>query len=287
MKTLKKPFVSGIRSWPCVLLVLTLAGSAVQSHAQIYTFSHKNSSMGIDVGSSAGIFSWQVDGVSQLAQSSLFYRVGALGPEAGIQNISAPTVNQYLNNASFRLLDVTYANSDYSVRTVYSFAGNDPGTGKANLSETLTVANSSAANMDFHFYQYSDFDLGGVPGGQSVQFSQNTVNGQYYKATQTDGSRSMTETINSAVPPIGHYEAAFFNQTLVKLNDGNPTTLNDNVSAGPGDVTFAYQWDVTLAPGGSFQISKLIAVVPEPSVSALALTGLLALRLIRRRRQAS
>ncbi len=162
-----------------------------------------------------------------MTQSWLFYRVGAVGPEAGIQNIGAPVVNQYLNNASFRLLDVSYANSGYSVRTVYSLTGNDPGTGKANLSETLTVANSSAGNLDFHFYQYSDFDLGGNPGGQSVLFSQNTVNGQYYKVTQTDGSRSVTETINSAVPPIGHYEAAYFANTLNSLNDGNPTTLGD------------------------------------------------------------
>jgi hypothetical protein len=113
----------------------------------------------------------------------------------------------------------------------------------------------------------------------------NDVTGQYYRVTQVGGGASVTETINSAAPPIGHFEAGIYDQTLLSLTDGNPTTLSDTVFAGPGDVTFAYQWDVVLGPGGSFQISKLIAV-PEPSSATLALTGILLLGLLNRKRRA-
>lgn len=284
MKTQRKPFVSRIRSLACVLCAVSLFGTAVQSSAALYALNHKNSGVTIDSTSGAGVFDWQVDGVNQLAQSWLYYRVG-LAPETGIQTIGVPVVNQYVNNAFFRVLDLTYANPNFSVRTVYSLTGGDPGSASANLSETLTVANLSGASLDFHFFQYSDFDLNNSALDQSVQFIQNMVNLQYYKVVQTDGSSSVVETINTANPPIGHFEAGLFPATLNKLTDGVADNLTDALNAGNGDLTFAYQWDVVLAPGASFQISKLISVVPEPSVSALVLSGLAVLGLLLRRRR--
>ena len=73
-----------------------------------------------------------------------------------------------------------------------------------------------------------------------------------------------------------HHEAAFFPITLNKLNDGVPTTLSDTppigVPVGSGDVTWAYQWDVLIQPGLTFQISKdknVINIVPEPGACGL------------------
>ena len=64
------------------------------------------------------------------------------------------------------------------------------------------------------------------------------------------------------------------------LNDPNTNTSSSIV--GPGDVTWAYEWDRTISPGSTFLISKDKALtgvpqVPEPSALALALAGLFAL----------
>jgi hypothetical protein len=55
------------------------------------------------------------------------------------------------------------------------------------------------------------------------------------------------------------------------------TNLSDTpatgVVVGPGDVTWAYQWDVSVPVGGTFQISKdknlSAGVIPEPATVAL------------------
>ena len=107
---------------------------------------------------------------------------------------------------------------------------------------------------------------------------------QYYKALQTDGSHTVTEVVNSASPPISHFDAQLANVTLASLTDGSPTTLSDSTSAGPGNVTFAYQWDVTLANTGSFQLSKLLTIVPEPSIFSLIIAALATAHTMRRKK---
>jgi hypothetical protein len=87
----------------------------------------------------------------------------------------------------------------------------------------------------------------------------------------------LTSTVNTANPPIGHYEANLFANTLTSLGDANPTTLNDIAAVGIGDATYAYQWDVLLAPGASFQLSRLTSIVPEPTTAALCGLALFAL----------
>ena len=71
--------------------------------------------------------------------------------------------------------------------------------------------------------------------------------------------------------------------TITSLTDGLPTTLNDMTSFGPGDATFAYQWDISMAPGSTFIISKILSVVPEPSSAALLSLGILGFGMLRRR----
>ena len=258
-------------------------GVLSQSQAQIYSLNNNNSVAQINVGSSAGIFNWSVDGQNQLAQSWFWYRVGST-PEAPINAISPAIINSYVNIPALNKLDITYGNTNYSVSALFQVAGQTAGSGRSSMGQTITVANLSGSSLDFHLFQYSDFDLGGVTGSQSVQYFLNGITGQYYQVVQTFGSRSVTETVNSATPPIGHVEAGLFNATLVKLNDGVASTLNDNLAIGPGDATFAYEWDVTLAPGATFQISKILAIVPEPSIAALLGLGTGIVTLYRRRR---
>jgi hypothetical protein len=261
---------------------LVFQASVLQSQAQIVTLTDNNSVVQVNTGSSAGMSSWSVNGQNQLAQQWFWYRVGATGPEAPINTISAPTITT--PNAS--TLYTSYANNSYGVQIKYSLTGGSAVSGKADMGESIVINNTSASALDFHFFQYSDFNLGGTTGGQTVQLGKN-LSGLFNEALQTAPGVAFTETV--LTPGANHGEAGLVNTTLVKLNDGTPTTLNDNAGpVGPGDATWAFEWDLSIAPGGSALISKdkyiQLQPIPEPSSLALISLGLAGCALIKRRR---
>lgn len=264
----------------CGTGILT-AALANQTQAQDFLAAHRNATAGINTtNAGAGVVSWSVDGVNNLNFQGLYYRVGAGGPEATVQSISStPTVSFTQIPNVLSMLDVTYANASFSVRTLFQLTGGTAGSGTANLSETITVQNLSGAPLDFHLFQYSDFNLGGLAGGQTAQFLFDSL-GQPYKVTQTGGFRSITETVNANTAAVGHYQAGLGNLILASLTDGGPTTLSDTTTAGPGDATFAYQWDSVLAANGTLTISKLMTIsVPEPTIASLLFVTLGAMAL--------
>ena len=254
----------------------------LQSQAQIVTLTDNNSVAQVNTASQAGMFNWSVNGQNQLAQQWFWFRVGATGPEASINTISAPTITT--PNAS--TLYTSYANNSYGVQIKYSLTGGSAVSGKADMGESIVINNTSASALDFHFFQYSDFNLGGATGGQTVQLGKN-LSGLFNEALQTAPGVAFTETV--LTPGANHGEAGLVNTTLVKLNDGTPTTLNDNAGpVGPGDATWAFEWDLSIAPGSSALISKdkyiQLQPIPEPSSLALISLGLAGCALIKRRR---
>ena len=156
-------------------------------------------------------------------------------------------------------------------------SGGSTTSGKSDIGETIRIFNTSATTLSFHLFQYSDFDLGDA-GNDTVQLGRN-IRGLFNEASQTDiNGAGLTETV--VTPGANHGEVAFFADTLNHLNSGTAYNLNDNSGpVGPGDVTWALQWDFNIAPGGSAIVSKdkylQIAPVPEPAVMALAGLGLL------------
>jgi PEP-CTERM motif len=279
MKTFDRAPVGGVRFVRPVLLALAVGGLAIQGQAQTYVLSGGNSSIQVNLGGTPGVSDWVVDGVNQLNQQWFYYRVGSTGPEFSINNIVAsPTINM----ATATKVDATYAAGGYSVRTVFALTGEGIGTHDSNLAETITIHNASATDH-LHFFQYADFDLGNQTGNQTAQFSANAF-GNYYQVVQSDNlGNQVTELIGGAASGLVHVQAGLVDGTLLTLGDANPTTLNDTLSAGPGNTAWAYEWDV--APGGNLIISKLITVVPEPSSLALILLGGAAfVRLLRRHR---
>jgi hypothetical protein len=231
-----------------------------------------NSSAQVTPSTQAGMSSWHVEGVNQLTQQWFWYRLGALNGELSINTISAPLVTQSTANT----LTTSYANAQLSLRLDYTLRGGTLGSGNSDINETVTINNVSGGALTLHFFQYSDFDLNGTTGGDTVQLGKNGL-GLFNLADQSKGATTLSETVTT--PGATHGEAAFFNQTLAKLTDLNPTTLNDNAGpVGPGDVTWALEWDVTVAAGDSFIIGKdkSITGVPEPTALALLSAGLLA-----------
>ena len=115
--------------------------------------------------------------------------------------------------------------------------------------------------------------------------------GLYTGAVQTTGGaggNGIAEVIDA--PYANRAEAALYAQTLNELNSGSYYNLNDNLSAGPGNVTWAFQWNAVLNPGDSLDITKdkglSIQIVPEPSVVAFIVLGVGALGLAVRRKLA-
>ena len=84
----------------------------------------------------------------------------------------------------------------------------------------------------------------------------------------TDGKSFPDEWIE--FDPLGQDVAsALLGGGLGKLDDGDADDLSDdNGPIGPGDLAWAFQWDLTLEPGASFvlSINKLIEI-PAPAAA--------------------
>jgi hypothetical protein len=274
-----------VRKW--LALASLLAVVAQLAPAQVVVLNHNNSSASINTSSSAGMFDWTVDGQNLLAQQWFWYRVG-LNAEAPINTISAPTIT----TPDARSLYTSYDNASYSVRVDYRLTGFSAGSGISDIAETITIQNKTAAPLDFHFFQYSDFNLG-PPQSEQVAISPNTnplspFFGLYNTATQVSPFVSLTETV--VTPGANHGEASHFGATLAKLNNGVADNLSDvSGPIGPGNVTWAFQWDFIIPANSSLGISKdklvHVALIPEPS--SLALVGLGVVGLIFRRKNRS
>ena len=276
MTFLKRILPSKARSFLFGLVAVGFVGVASPVVAQ-YSLSHLNSQVTFDVTSGQGAISgWSVDGANQLFQQWYYYRIGG-GQELPLESIDAtPTVTQTAPDR----LDVTYANNSVSVNLIYILTGGNLGSGQSGINATVSVRNLTTNALDLHFFQYSDFDLGGTAGGDSVLFSQSL--GRYNRATQTDGGSILTHTFTSGLYPPSRVEAAFYDATLTSLTDGTATTLNGVSNLGPGDMTYAIQWDALLnssgLPGDALSIGGLMSLqVPEPSTIAILVTGVMLL----------
>lgn len=207
------------------VIVSALAASVWQSRAQVVTLTDNNSVVQVNTGNSAGMFNWTVGGQNQLYQQWFWFRAGATGPEATINTISAPTIT----TPDAKTLYTSYFNGAFGVQVNYSLTGGSAGSGYSDVGESIIITNATASALDFHFFQYSDFDLGGTAGGQTVQLGKNTFTGLFNTADQVAPGVAFQESVHT--PGAQHGEAGLFPATLNRLNDGIPTTLNDN--AGP------------------------------------------------------
>ena len=229
-------------------------------------------------GNPAGMYQWTVTGLpagteNQLHQQWFWYSIDGQAAHP-LETISAASYTQTANT-----LSATYANGALSITVNYSLTGG--GIGQADIAEGISLHNASGTNMMFHFYQYSDFNLLNSPPGDTVTMDNTFV-------LQHKGDTQIQETIVD--PNASRFEANTTDDpsnTLSKLNGPTRPQLNDNTDIGPGDATWAYQWDFDSLMDTTIQKDKLLDVtlVPEPAALTLVSLGLAAL-LFRRRARA-
>jgi hypothetical protein len=245
-----------------VFLALVVVLFVAPARATI-TLTDENSTLSINPTSSAGMYSWIVDGVQQLDQQWYWISIGngLAEPVNALGLMSAVPVAPNIE-------DLTYGSAG-GVQVVLSLTlyGDPVGTGLSDLDTNIRVENTSTtSSKTVHFFEYSNFELNGVLGGQSVLITGSGVN----TATQTSALGSVSESVVGPNPT--GYEAALYPTILNGLNTVSGYTLNDVTTAGPGDATWAFEWDKTLTipsgHGNVLAISKdesLSVVVPEPA----------------------
>ena len=215
--------------------------------------------------------SWIVEGANQLNQQWFWFRVGN-GPQLSLDTLGAPTVVQTANT-----LDLTYTSgSSFTIETKFTLTGGSVGSGMSGMGEQIKISNISGGALDFHFFEYADFNLPG-----NVQLGKDVTDTLFNEALVTSGNIQLDEDIDTgAAPGANRGEAALYNSTLTSLTTTSGYNLNDNLAAGSGldHVTWALQWDTNFTGNGSFTISKVLSIegVPEPPAWSLLSMGVLA-----------
>jgi hypothetical protein len=254
------------------LVVFPLAGNATT-----YTLTDNNASAVITPGSDSGMSGFTVDGVTQLYKQTFFYRVGQ-NKEKAVSTIPSSSVQNTANT-----LYSLYTANSFKIEVDYSLLGGPSGSGSAAVTEQIKISNLTGNALDFHFFQYVDFDLGGDWLGDSVSLEQN-LQGKFIRAIQNKGNFYFADEILS--PAADHGEVGLSQSILTKLTDIFPTTLNDSTGPVTGDAVWAFQWDLSIPAYDSFSIAinkSVYLAVPEPSSLGLVALGAIVLGAMRRR----
>ena len=273
-------------TWKIIVAIALFASFGINpaKAAVAEVISDGNSAASIDPESSAGMFSWTVDGQEYLAQQWFWYRLASDTQEYPVNSLNylgatLNDTNPFDDPADDQIvLDYDDGTGAVTVSLDYTLTGGAAGSGAASIAELIDITNNTTETIEITIFQYSDFNLSA---SDSVVISGGNT------ATQTGGGAVISESV--VTPAADDVEAALLTATLDKLNDSDIDNLDGSTAAGPGDVSWAFQWNVTLNPAGqqgsSFLISKIKniqTIIPEPT--SFALLGLGGLFLARRRR---
>ena len=284
--------VASLGAWLAMSGMLLLP---VHGIAQDITMQDGGSMATLNLGGGSGnigMNSWSVDTLnqSQLNQQWFWYSING-GVAQTIDTLGAVVGNPQTASGNDGINDVymEYQSSQLNVGIEYFLNGNGAGSGSADIQELIQIQNVGLSQITLSFFQYSDFNLlGGANDSVSIFGNHNSGYSGAIQTTGTGGS-GIAEVINA--PNANFAEAntvGGLNSTLYKLNNTANLTLNEILSAGLGDVTWALQWTAELKPGDILDITKdkglSIEIVPEPSTVAIIILGAGALGLALRRK---
>ncbi|HWA83975.1 MAG TPA: PEP-CTERM sorting domain-containing protein [Fimbriimonadaceae bacterium] len=255
------------------IAVLAAVSLSVCSFGQLITLTDNGSMVQINPGMSQGdglpgVNAWTIgNGPNNVRQQAYFYRVGG-GAVDLVNNISAPNVFQPTAN----LVDVGYtsAASFFDLNFRYLLTGGPPNS--SDLAEVATLTNRGNANLVFSLYEFDRFTPGGIVGGTGTLLNSSTIRHSNAAGSITVGATGIPD--DWMIDSPGNVMTAIGNGQLTNATSGY--TNSDGLA-------FAFQWNIVVAPGQTWQMSKdKLLSVPEPT-SLLAFGGL-AILAIRRRR---
>lgn len=279
------------------------------SHAVVVTLGNGNSTATFHTeaadGGTLGMNTWDVDGVDHMFQQWFWYRTGSQAQENPVDGtgplVHASTTSLDLDGnpgddfmvARYRDGETSVTPETFALELRYLLTGGTVGSNNSDMVEVIRIQNLGNLPLDFHLYQYVDFDLNGSSADDKLVLTGAPVN----TATQSDPINIIGETV--VTPPPQRWTVGIFPTVRDALNDGDIDNLDNAVGPIVGDGTWAFQWDFAggfRIPAGSVAIiskDKNVrpgegGIVPEPSSVALASMGAVGFlaALLRRRRKA-
>ncbi len=263
-------------------LTLLLAGPA---SATSFVLGDQNATAVVNTEESdpdgSGMLSWQVDGTEQLFEQWFYLQAGDGDYQRidtyGLVGEQGSDTNAFVDDR-LDTVAVRYGGSDLTIDLTLTLRGAAPGSGAADVAETVVITNTAQEAISISLVQYVDLDLGFDSLADVVEL----VDGHTVRQVDTAGTSIFEEVVTPGADVI---QLALF-PDVADLLDAGLGLEDARDPAGPDDVAFGLQWDVLLDPGKSFVLSKdkrLEGVssvpVPAPAVMPLLLAaGAFALR---------
>jgi hypothetical protein len=226
------------------------------------TLTNGNSLVQIDPVTQRGMLSWIVNGTDQLNQQWFWLSEDSSAPPVSFDALGIPLGLSYSSTNAI----INYRWQGLSVTLGFTLDGGMPGSYASDISENLTIQNLTGSPINLHLYHYSDFDLAGTADDDTVSFpAANTV-------VQRGKGMMATETVQTPIPSF--WEASWYAITFDKLAGNSSVTLSDSLNpSGPGDQTFAYQWDLAVGVGQTVVITSVDSIRPVPVQLNIAPSG--------------
>jgi PEP-CTERM motif-containing protein len=253
----------------CSILITTLT----PAFAITLDVFDNNSSIAVDTGSQDGLFSWNVDGVSQMSREWFWLRTGN-----DTQEVSLDTLTLNSSSAVGNQISVSYSGQDFDVAIDYTLLGGANGSGISRIEEEISFLNTGTSALNLSWFSFSDLDLDGTPLDQQAAGGSGGI-------TQRDGL-VIANVVNSLA--ANAFQIAVFDDLVDSFNDAALTNLDNSGSpSGPADLQFAFQHNFVIPVDGTTSFSQIkdVSAVPEPGSLSLLFAGVALLFIHRQLRQ--